>query len=326
MRARNHARHHSAPTQSSCARVRGAARAEAERDSGKTTAVHKNTRKREVVMEKREAVMERNPVFLYSCIPVFQHSCIPIFLYSCIPVFPYSRIPVFQYSCIPVFRHSSIPVFLYSCMPAFLYSCIPVFLHSCIPVFLYAVFLYSCIPAFRYSSILVVSNSQQRLERFLSLRELCVPSQSYESVSRALLCTLSLYVATLCCTPLHSFNICCIREHSVSFCCILLHSYTRSFLSFALCHGGSLRPARRAGHTRTAHITLCWLLPRGPRCFAEAVQPCTARGKNSSIRGCRDGASNGCCKSGAGPTWIPRWRNFSSAMAFARLCVRHGCE
>ena len=78
---------------------------------------------------------------------------------------------------------------------------------------------------------------------------------------------------------------------------------------------GSVRSLRlkRRGATRTGPITLCWLLPRGPRCLADAAQPCTARGKNSSIRGCRAciGASNGCCKSGAEPTWIPRWRNFS---------------
>ena len=69
--------------------------------------------------------------------------------------------------------------------------------------------------------------------------------------------------------------------------------------------GRSLRFARCGGHAHTALATRCWLLPRGPRCFAEAAQPCTARGKNSSIRGCRDGACNGGCKPGAAPVDTP---------------------
>ena len=62
--------------------------------------------------------------------------------------------------------------------------------------------------------------------------------------------------------------------------------------------------SHQAGDTSTALVTCCWLLPPGPRCFAEAAQPCTARGKKSSIRACRacTSASNGCCKSGAAPT------------------------
>ena len=54
--------------------------------------------------------------------------------------------------------------------------------------------------------------------------------------------------------------------------------------------------SHEVGDTRPRPPSLCWLHPRCPRCFAGPAQPCTARGKNSSIRGCRDATSNGCCE------------------------------
>ena len=98
--------------------------------------IHRPAVKRQGVIQAGMHKIERDVVYLFTCVPVYLCTCVPVYLCTCVPVYLCTCVPVYLCTCVPVYLCTCVPVYLCTCVPVYLCTCVPVYLCTWVPVYL----------------------------------------------------------------------------------------------------------------------------------------------------------------------------------------------
>ena len=65
--------------------------------------IHRPAVKRQRVVQARMHKIERDVVYLCTCVPVYLCTCVPVYLCTCVPVYLCTCVPVYLCTCVPVY-------------------------------------------------------------------------------------------------------------------------------------------------------------------------------------------------------------------------------